>query len=229
MSKRFTDTDIWDKEWFMNLSPKLKCLVKYVRDKSDAAGVWTPNWTLAIAHIKESVTELELMEIDSGNQFKKIGGKIACVGFVNFQYGILTESCPPHRKIIALIDKYNIKNDRVLLGYQYPNERVLEEDKEKEEDKDKEKDKSEKSPFDLIWDKWVKYRSEIKKPIKTASYELAKKELTTLSSGNPELAEKIINQSIKNSWQGLFEIKQPNHKPPGIAEPVKRGQEFGKL
>ena len=37
--------------------------------------------------------------------------------------------------------------------------------------------------------------------------ELAKKELQDLSGGNFELAEKIVNQSIAKSWQGLFELK----------------------
>ena len=40
MPKRFTDTDIWEKEWFMSLKPTEKCLVKYVRDKCDLAGIW---------------------------------------------------------------------------------------------------------------------------------------------------------------------------------------------
>ena len=43
MAKRFTDTELWDKEWFMKLSPKLKCLVKLVRDKQ----IW-PEYGLLI-------------------------------------------------------------------------------------------------------------------------------------------------------------------------------------
>ena len=63
------------------------------------------------------------------------------------------------------------------------------------------------TPFDLLWFKWVNYRTAIKKPIKPVSMELAKKELQDLSGGNIELAEKIVNQSIAKSWQGLFELK----------------------
>ena len=63
------------------------------------------------------------------------------------------------------------------------------------------------TPFDLLWFKWTDYRTAIKKPIKPVSMELAKKELQDLSGGNFELAEKIVNQSIAKSWQGLFELK----------------------
>ena len=107
MAKRFTDTDLWDKEWFMNLPPKLKCLVKYVRDKCDIAGFWSPNWRLASMHIGEDVTETDLLSIDYGQQFEKTpDGKISCIGFINFQYGeTLSEKSPVHRKVQAILEK----------------------------------------------------------------------------------------------------------------------------
>lgn len=140
--KRFTDTELWDKEWFFNLKPRLKCLVKYVRDKCDAAGVWQPNWTLAQTYIKDKVSEEELLKIDAGNQFKKMpNGLICCVGFINFQYGELKETCPPHRKILSLVKKYGIESDRVLLGYSNPTSRVQEKEQEEEPVEEKEKEK----------------------------------------------------------------------------------------
>ena len=79
--------------------------------------------------------------------------------------------------------------------------------KESKVDEKKEEDNTKQTPFDLLWFKWVNYRTAIKKPIKPVSMELAKKELQDLSGGNFELAEKIVNQSIAKSWQGLFELK----------------------
>lgn len=110
MAKRFTDTEIWDKSWYMNLTTKQKCLVKYVRDKCDLAGVWYPNYILASVYIGESVTEDELLSIDNGNQFIKLSdGKIYCVGFVDFQYGAtLNPQSPVHRKIIDILNKNKI-------------------------------------------------------------------------------------------------------------------------
>lgn len=130
MAKRFTDTEIWDKEWFMKLNPKLKCLVKLVRDKCDLSGVWSPNWTLANNYVGESVSEDDLLKIDNGEQFFKMpGGKIFCLGFIQFQYGELSEKSPVHRKIINLLATHKI-------DHKHPINRV--EEKEEEEVKDKE-------------------------------------------------------------------------------------------
>jgi hypothetical protein len=111
MAKRFTDSLIWEKEWFMNLPPHVKCLVKYVRDKCDCAGIWNPNFKLASVYIGETVTEEMLLTIDNGKQFKKLeDGKIYCIDFIQFQYGSnLNPASPVHRKILSIIDKHKIK------------------------------------------------------------------------------------------------------------------------
>lgn len=110
MPKRFTDTDIWEKEWFMSLSPDHKCLVKYVRDKCDIAGVWKPNYTLASYVIGSKVTEEILLGIDEGKQFQKLpDNKILCVDFVRFQYGSeLNPNSPIHKKVLEILERYDI-------------------------------------------------------------------------------------------------------------------------
>lgn len=143
MAKRFTDTELWDKEWFMNLSCKQKCLVKYVRDKADLSGIWSPNWILANSYIGEVVSEKELLEIDGGRQFKKSGGKIICVGFIEFQYGKLSEKSPVHRKILNLLQQHKIP-------YQYPINRVQEEEEDKEEEKVMVKEEEKEKHFEIL-------------------------------------------------------------------------------
>lgn len=163
MAKRLTDTDIWDKEWFMKLSPKLKCLVKFVRDKCDLSGVWNPNWTLAQVYIGEKVNEKELLEIDNGDQFHKLkSGKIFCVDFIQFQNGTLSDKSPIHVKILSLLKIHDIP-------YPYPINRVFntpvvgvivkEDVKVGEEpvvDKTKKLEIYDPYPFELFWGSYDK-------------------------------------------------------------------------
>ncbi len=50
------------------------------------------------------------------------------------------------------------------------------------------------------WDRWVSYRTEIKKPIRPPSVEAAQKEMAAFGSDQMAAVEK----SIASGWQGLF-------------------------
>lgn len=54
---------------------------------------------------------------------------------------------------------------------------------------------------------FVKMRKAIKKPITTHGLELAIKRLREIANDTSE-AIKIINQSVMNSWQGFYELKE---------------------
>lgn len=63
------------------------------------------------------------------------------------------------------------------------------------------------------WDSYAEMRKKIHKPI--ATYETARlcaKKLKKLSAGDPIRAVKILEQSIENSWQGLFELRPEGNK-----------------
>ena len=49
-------------------------------------------------------------------------------------------------------------------------------------------------------------RKQIKKPLTDRATDLAMRKLNELSRGDNDLAIKILEQSILNSWQGLFPI-----------------------
>ena len=61
-------------------------------------------------------------------------------------------------------------------------------------------------------------RKDIKKPMTEKAVDLAIKKLTDLSTAplsggmDNELAIQILNQSIFNSWQGLFPLKETGMK-----------------
>jgi len=76
--------------------------------------------------------------------------------------------------------------------------------------------------FSKIWKMWIDYRKENKiKNYASAKYEqMAFDKLFSYSSGNPKTAEKIIMESITNSWKGFFELKEDKVKKPVYNSPA---------
>lgn len=139
--KRFTDIEIWNKEWFMDLTPKLKCLVRYLFDNCDSSGVWSPNWKLASLQIGENVSLHDLSYIPETQYEVLKGGKIFLPDFISFQYGRLSEASPAHKPVFRDIEKNKLSNrvfNRVSKTLQ-----EKEEDKEKEMEEEKDFGKSE--------------------------------------------------------------------------------------
>ncbi len=63
-----------------------------------------------------------------------------------------------------------------------------------------------------VFKDYLKMRKEIKKPASEKAIELCIKKLEKLSNGNTEIKTKILEQSILNSWQGIFELKESERK-----------------
>ena len=137
--KRFTDTALWDKEWFMNFSPIEKVAWYYIKDKCDNVGVWSPNFGLANFVIGKPVDWDKLLIHSNGNITAMDNGKWFIVDFVDFQYGELKETCPPHKSYIKLLSKHGL-----LKGYSKGISTLQDKDKEKDKDKDKEKEEEKK-------------------------------------------------------------------------------------
>ena len=81
--------------------------------------------------------------------------------------------------------------------------------------------------MDKVFFKWKEYRSSIKKPIHKASMEAAKNKLIKLSGNNPVLAKEIVDDSIANGYQGLFELKKKFVEEVSTARPYG-AKDFGK-
>ena len=62
--------------------------------------------------------------------------------------------------------------------------------------------------LDRAFADYVAMRKQLKKPMTDRAVDLAIKKINELSGGDNDLAVKIINQSIMNSWQGLFPLKE---------------------
>lgn len=113
MSKRFIDTEIWMKDWFQSLSPKHKCLWRFLCDNCDSAGVWEANFRLAEFMIGEKITREDMAVF--GDRVKEIrADHFWLTGFIKFQYGKLSHDCKPHIRIISALKKHGISVDEYL-------------------------------------------------------------------------------------------------------------------
>lgn len=62
---------------------------------------------------------------------------------------------------------------------------------------------------EAAWERWVAFRKAIRKPIKPISEHAMKLKLARF--GDDQAA--VVDQSISNQWQGLFEIKKAAPRP----------------
>lgn len=79
------------------------------------------------------------------------------------------------------------------------------------------------------WTSWVAYRRDLKKPIKSQQTVTQAINLLDRCRCNGYQPEEIINQSIANGWQGLFEpngTKQPARAPSRVSENFA-GKDYG--
>ena len=161
MSKRFVDTELWQKEWFQNLSLKHKVLVKYIFENCDCAGVWNGNFRMASFIIGENVTIYDLKSINSTKyQFEILeNGNIFIPDFIKFQYGTLSENCKPHKPVIEKLKKYNLY-ERVFKGFPKGIETLEEKEIEKEIEKEQYKEKEKDIICNLDFEKCFKIYSE---------------------------------------------------------------------
>ena len=58
MAKRFTDTEIWNDDWFYELSPEYKLFWFYIKDDCNHAGIWKPK-TRSFAALSDVEINLE--------------------------------------------------------------------------------------------------------------------------------------------------------------------------
>lgn len=108
-------------------------------------------------------------------------------------------------------------NDTVTEGNAIEKEREEEREEEKEEDKNNKKKK--KSEFDIFIEEYtenlklketiyefIKMRKAIKAPMTSNALKLMLRKLDNISNNDDEKIE-IINNSILNSWKGIFPLK----------------------
>lgn len=136
MSKRFCDTDIWQKEWFLNLSAVERQLFLYVKDNCDCAGFFVPNYALLSFVLGQKITKEDFKNL---KQVVFVDEDVIFIeDFIKFQYGVSIEELNPkysvHRGIIKRLNKYGVFG---TLTEQLRNTYLSIQDKVKDKDKDK--------------------------------------------------------------------------------------------
>jgi uncharacterized phage protein (TIGR02220 family) len=150
--KRFTDTDKFRDPWYRRLSSPAKQLWDYLCLQCDKIGLVEVDFTLISQDCGQKITPANMAEL--GDRVEDCGnGKFFIPKFIHFQYGELTDKCPPHRSILQLIAIHNLS--RVGLLYHYPTSKSsnpttltlghkTRQEEEEEEEKDKKKTRKEK-------------------------------------------------------------------------------------
>lgn len=143
MVKRFCDTDLWQKEWFLKLPLLQRSLFMYLKDNCDCSGVYEPNYMMLSFIMGQTITKEDILKInETKQQIEFINNKFFIIDFCDFQYGELKKTCKPHLKVIETLKKHGLF-ERVSKGYPKGIDTLeeKEEEKEKEKEKDKEEDK----------------------------------------------------------------------------------------
>jgi hypothetical protein len=147
MAKRFTDTEIWNKEWYLALSLKHKMLVKFLFDNCDCAGIYEPNFILLSFYIGEKITAEDFNEL---KQIRKLNnGNYLIEDFLVFQYGVksydaLNPKFSVHKGILKSLEKNQLLSNSCLTLTQGLQDMDKDMDKDKDNTSNKQIDTSSK-------------------------------------------------------------------------------------
>jgi len=118
--------------------------------------------------------------------------------------------------IIELIN-YEIYQEKEQQVIQQQNNRKTTEKQQKNTNKNEKEGKEGKEivyiekDFLPIFERWLKYKKDKRQSYKNEdSIKAAYNKLYKLAGGDFELADKIVEQSLANNWDGLFELKNKN-------------------
>lgn len=169
--KRFRDTKLSREAWYRKLKPAFKCTWDFLCDECDEAGMWSMDLDALFFFLGEEIDFNAFLNAvnadrDDNPRLEMYGkDKVWITGFVEFQYGQLSESCIPHKKIIILLKKYNLI-DRVPGRVQTRVPDTLQEKKGKEKTGKEEERKREEKTFGESENLLPEPEPEMPKPLK---------------------------------------------------------------
>jgi len=213
MAKRFIDTGFYKSPFVRGLKGSLKGLYSYIICDCDGAGIWVKDLEIASMYIGFKISETDFnVFIESGKAIDLKNGKYFFPDFLEHQYpkGLSIHNPAQKNFILELQKNSMIDSDLKPLWSTFKGTKVMVMEKEKVMVMEKVKEKEPeifKTELEKKVNDFYKFRKEMKKPILEASKESFLKKLNKLSGGVESVAIEILDQSIANGWQGIFELK----------------------
>lgn len=157
MSKRFTDSDKYKKQFMRELSAPYKLFWDYILCECDYAGIWIVDMDIANVYLGRdvSVDEDTALRLFNDGQARihvfDEGRKWFILDFIKFQYGELKDNNLAHRSVIKRIEEYGLQDFISIKQKSHPKGRpspckggikgAYKAPKDKDKEKDKEMDK----------------------------------------------------------------------------------------
>lgn len=174
MAKRFTDTNKYKKSFIRGLQGAYKLLWDYLYHDCDHSGIWIVDFEIAQAYLGPDMAiskdkALNLFNYEEQRIVELDGGKKWFLpGFIEFQYGLLSDKNRAHNSVISTLKKFNLLETDFTLKKIKPLTSPLQgaKDKDKEQDKEKEMEQEQEKveafgilelyPFDEFWEMYGK-------------------------------------------------------------------------
>lgn len=135
MPKRFTSTEIWEEDWFLEMPNEYKLFWFYILSKCDHAGIYRVNVKKFCLSIEKKInSDKALSYFNNGKERIRIlsENKWFIEDFFVFQYGeILNKNSKVHESIEHIYNQANIKMTSIR-GLKGLKDRVIDKDKDKE-------------------------------------------------------------------------------------------------
>ncbi len=213
MANRYIDTGFYKSPFVRGLKGSLKSLYSFIICDCTGAGIWNKDLQIASAYIDFNITEKDFeIFIQKGKAVDLGNGKFFFPDFLEHQYPKgLSEKNPAQTNFILELKKYKLIDDNLKTLQRPLNGSMV---MVKETVMVPEQVKVIKSEFEKTFDSFLEMRRKIKKPATPRAIELL---MIKLNKFPEQLRIPVLEQSIVNGWQDIFELRenknQQNGKP----------------
>jgi hypothetical protein len=226
MSKRFTDSDKWKRQWFRRLPPAMKCFWAYVLDNCNNAGIWEVDFEAASFNVGEELNALDVMEAFRKQYYPfALGKRWFIIDFIDFQYGDLRPTNNLHVSVINTLKKHDLHG--VYLAKKEAEKHLQHEkqsvsgDHKGDQEKEKEKDKEEEIRSDPDPDQISRATDVPEKSIAATKLTLLKSEFETVRKAYPGL-----RRSLDVEWDNFRKKHTPAVVIPLLLPAIERGKAY---